>query len=176
MAVTTESATAVQDAGKPTITTTAASHEPPSNQPQHATEGKKPSWTLPASSPMRSHLEHIHNLLRTAYSEQNYVQKVQPELLKACTDGSGKDGKSSGTSLDALHAYMADPASHAVQYNQDLDLSAPITDYFISSSHNTYLTGNQLYSSAAAKSYTDVCVLRFLEYLVSSGFAMIICI
>ncbi|KAJ5710853.1 hypothetical protein N7488_005009 [Penicillium malachiteum] len=59
-------------------------------------------------------------------------------------------------SLDAFKAYMRDPASCAQGPAKELDTSAPISDYFVSSSHNTYLTGNQLYSDAAASAYTSV--------------------
>ncbi|KAL2829736.1 PLC-like phosphodiesterase [Aspergillus cavernicola] len=58
------------------------------------------------------------------------------------------------SSLAAFHAYMASPAASALRPASPPDSSAPITDYFISSSHNTYLTGNQLYSDAAASAYT----------------------
>ncbi|KAJ5124421.1 C2 membrane targeting protein [Penicillium bovifimosum] len=59
-------------------------------------------------------------------------------------------------SVDAFHAYMKDANSSAMVPEEALDLSAPLSDYFISSSHNTYLTGNQLYSDAAASAYTSV--------------------
>lgn len=36
------------------------------------------------------------------------------------------------------------------------DLSHPLSSYFISSSHNTYLSGNQLYGDVSTESYTNV--------------------
>lgn len=76
---------------------------------------------------------------------------------------------------DFLH-YMTSDASRIIAplrtaADTDGDLSYPLSSYFISSSHNTYLTGNQLSSDASTDAYKNVLLrgCRCIEIDVWDG-------
>ncbi|KAK5257902.1 hypothetical protein LTR40_008972, partial [Exophiala xenobiotica] len=52
--------------------------------------------------------------------------------------------------------YMASDKSSAMSTSTENDLTYPMSSYFISSSHNTYLSGHQLYGEASVEAYTNV--------------------
>ena len=69
--------------------------------------------------------------------------------------------------------YMTSSAANIVAPVPALaqDMSFPLSSYFISSSHNTYLTGNQLYSSSSTDAYKNVLLqgCRCIEIDVWDG-------
>ena len=75
------------------------------------------------------------------------VEKLVESSLK---DGSGK------LDLNQLLEYMTSPKANAMAPAEETNLNYPISSYFISSSHNTYLSGNQLYGEANTEAYRNV--------------------
>ena len=73
--------------------------------------------------------------------------------------------------LNAFLRYMTSSITHAVSPPHEEDLSWPLSSYFISSSHNTYLTGNQLSSDSSADAYKNVLLrgCRCIEVDVWDG-------
>ncbi|KAM5351286.1 hypothetical protein ACJ41O_004009 [Fusarium nematophilum] len=57
--------------------------------------------------------------------------------------------------LDGFIAWMTSSHAAATTPPKPQDLSYPLASYFISSSHNTYLTGNQLSSDSSTRPYTE---------------------
>ncbi|KAJ5820267.1 hypothetical protein N7474_005858 [Penicillium riverlandense] len=118
-------------------------------------EGKSGPSVKSFHSSVDSHLEKIHSLVsKSAPTAQYFLTTIQHDLPAA--DAGNKETASALESADAFRSYMKSADSNAQGPAKELDLAAPISDYFISSSHNTYLTGNQLYSDAAASAYTNV--------------------
>ncbi|KAL3262840.1 hypothetical protein ABHI18_002348 [Aspergillus niger] len=109
--------------------------------------------TLPFAPSMLNYIDKIYSSL-TSMNQPNFLTDVQRE-----PKGQGsttKEHPAPLATLAAFYEYLASPEASAMRAATQMDLSAPITDYFISTSHNTYLTGNQLYSESKASAYTNV--------------------
>jgi phosphatidylinositol phospholipase C delta len=70
-----------------------------------------------------------------------------------------------------LIQYLTSPRGNVLEMAAPQDLTLPLSSYFISSSHNTYLTGNQLSSDSSTESYRDVLLrgCRCIEIDVWDG-------
>lgn len=122
-----------------------------------------PSSQSPAMKPLaalspsfQTHLDQIYKSL-TASKSSNFIKDIQHD------EQEGTPESDPLSSLDAFRAYMASPSASALRPARQPDTTAPITDYFISSSHNTYLTGNQLSSDSAPDAYTNVGPCHYLR-------------
>lgn len=73
------------------------------------------------------------------------------------SDASHLDAAGGTRDFDDFCKYMASADSNVTTPFPHSDLTWPMSNYFINSSHNTYLTGNQLYSESSTDAYKNVC-------------------
>ena len=115
-------------------------------------------------------LEHKFGMqLQTDEGVQRWAQDIQKDAV-AAHDFFVADYEES---MENLVTYMGGDASNALLPLdlEDDSLEMPLTNYFISSSHNTYLTGNQLYGQSSIDGYKNVLLrgCRCVEIDVWNG-------
>ncbi|KAI8675019.1 Phosphoinositide phospholipase C [Fusarium keratoplasticum] len=104
-------------------------------------------------------------LTRAKFAE--FLQNVQGETKVDLS----KDNYALGEFLYIWHTW----SSEAIAPLPEKDLSKPLTNYFINSSHNTYLVGNQLASRSSPEAYRNVLLrgCRCIEIDVWNGDAVV---
>lgn len=118
------------------------------------------------SSPKAWHADQIR-----AFATETQRDATLPDALAKALAADEAPSESTGLNLDGFLAYMRSAASAITAPPKEEDLSWPLAAYFISSSHNTYLTGNQLYSDSSTDAYKNVLLrgCRCIEVDVWDG-------
>lgn len=86
---------------------------------------------------------------------ESIPQLSEPILKQARRKFEGQSPADTSRGFDQFLKSLADPQS-STALPVEVDTSQALSQYFISSSHNTYLTGNQLWSKASTDPYKDV--------------------
>jgi hypothetical protein len=97
--------------------------------------------------------------LRSAFTDNHSVLRHQFPSSPAGSHPSGAfevEPTAGKRDFNDICNYMASTDSNAAGPYPHTDLTWPMSNYFINSSHNTYLTGNQLYSESSTEAYTNV--------------------
>ena len=128
-----------------------------------------PAHHLYLSHAIQDHLQGVFDELR------GHDHLLSKERLKAWLE------TVQGQSVDDLEReeYKFEQFMEVVYFNhafevtkairpEEKDISRPLSNYFISSSHNTYLSGNQLSSKSSTEAYKNVLgILRSLSSLIA---------
>ncbi|KAI6081663.1 PLC-like phosphodiesterase [Hypoxylon rubiginosum] len=107
------------------------------------------------------HLERIYaahaSPLDRQWHKDSIVEFLHRSQADKVTEISGGDvAGRDALDLAGFLRYMTSSAANALAPPADQDLGWPLASYYISSSHNTYLTGNQLNSDSNADAYRNV--------------------
>uniref|UniRef100_A0A8B9HEE1 Phosphoinositide phospholipase C n=1 Tax=Astyanax mexicanus TaxID=7994 RepID=A0A8B9HEE1_ASTMX len=108
----------------------------------------------------KEHMD-IHDLLRFLESEQKMVtiSREYCQMIITQFEPCPRNRAQNVLGIDGFTNYMRSPAGDIFnpEHNQvNQDMTQPLTNYYIASSHNTYLTGDQLLSQSRVDMYAYV--------------------
>ena len=126
------------------------------------------------SSTILAHLQNIYALNGKTFGKEWTAEQTSAFLRTVQKDDEAElvqELASPAWDLKCFLKYMTSSATNVVAPPKEQDLTWPLSAYFISSSHNTYLTGNQLSSDSSADAYKNVLLrgCRCIEVDVWDG-------
>ncbi|KAI9694412.1 MAG: hypothetical protein M1822_000028 [Bathelium mastoideum] len=141
--------------------------------PTASAEGKDVQQFTPL---VLDYLKKIYNALEDADQvdlRKDLVQFQEKQQKVATTHIPSTQNGHAAVDFGSFLAYLASKECDALSPPPQDDLSLPLSNYFISSSHNTYLTGNQLYGQSSIDGYKTVLLrgCRCVEIDVWDGVA-----
>lgn len=133
-----------------------------------AASSKTPEVDIHMSTDMREALERVYNELRgtdTLLSNDKFCRFLK-EVQGESTVDLDRDRYTCG---EFLYVWLKQYGTDAVAPPPEKDLSKPLTNYFINSSHNTYLDGHQWASTSRPEAYKTVRSSSSLRSVEFSG-------
>ncbi|KAF3933977.1 hypothetical protein ABW19_dt0208563 [Dactylella cylindrospora] len=85
-----------------------------------------------------------------------FIEQTQHDTLPTDGEVAALLNKDGDISFAEFTKYFTGQESNLIAPPPPSDLDHPLTSYFISSSHNTYLVGHQLYGTSTAQGYINV--------------------
>ncbi len=130
-----------------------------------------PAHQLYLSQAIQDHLRRVYDTIRepqpslTRRKFELWLANVQYQSISSLD----KEEYKFEEFLEAVYYSWGFEAASAIK-SDEKDLTRPLSNYFISSSHNTYLSGNQLSSKSSTEAYKNVSLgRRFVSSITNSA-------
>ncbi|KAI1750252.1 PLC-like phosphodiesterase [Xylaria castorea] len=110
----------------------------------------------PSVMPYLERIFNSHASPEKTWQRDQIISFLHHRQADKVTETSGDIAAKDGLDFSGFLQYMTSSTADAQAPPSESDLSWPLSSYYICSSHNTYLTGNQLNSDSDADAYKNV--------------------